>query len=557
MKVRIKSGFILAAVMTGALVCYAKVRSAEVQWVDFDMKNIPEPKERPSGFYDYLYKGQLVEGTKRDLDIPRWVRLAAGHPKQAANVNALDEVPDSSWYTNRHHIHPMTIEQLVRGPNKNESPDFTNAVITKAKSAGVEPGFWLKDAAGASYLIKFDGVNYPNLQSAAETISTKILYAAGYNVPENYIAIIDPKTLIIGDAQVDDEKTGKKRPFTRDDLDLMLRKVARLPDGRCRVLASKKLPGKAKGPFPQLGLRADDPNDLIPHENRRELRGLRAIASWINDWDLKETQAMDMYVEEGGRKFLRHYLLDFGSSLGADDTPTDYYHGHQYGFDTKVMAKEIATLGVHEAPDEKHAHIVSSEIGNFTSDDFDPGHWKQTFPAIVFDNMTKEDAFWATRIILSFSEPELRSIVEAGQYSDPKSVDYMLRTLMERRQMVARYWLSKVDALSSFSVRPSTDGVVLNFQDLMVDNNLAHWDSTEYAYQVRGPRFKSEKRITGRPEIRVDRATLAAAIEHGHTDPVEVMIWTNRQGSITDPVKIYFDWSPNQDQFAIRRITRG
>jgi len=64
------------------------------------MKDIPEPKERPNGFYDYFFKGQIVEHTKQNLDIPRWARRAGGRPKPAANVNALDEVPDSSWYTN-------------------------------------------------------------------------------------------------------------------------------------------------------------------------------------------------------------------------------------------------------------------------------------------------------------------------------------------------------------------------------------------------------------------------------------------------------------------------
>src|SRR5207253_9833698 len=107
-----------------------------------------EPKERPNGYYDYFFKNQLIEETKRDLDIPRLIRSAAGHSKQASNVNALDEVPDSSWYTNRHHLHPMTIEALVRGPNRGDPPDFTEAVITKAKAAGVEPGMQLKDAKG-------------------------------------------------------------------------------------------------------------------------------------------------------------------------------------------------------------------------------------------------------------------------------------------------------------------------------------------------------------------------------------------------------------------------
>src|SRR5262249_10941277 len=159
--------------------------------------------------------------------------------------------------------------------NRGSPPDFTNAVVTKAKTAGVTPGLMLKDATGQEYLVKFDSFNYPNLQSGAEVISTKILYAAGYNVPENYIAYLDPKNLSITQGvEITDSKTGKKRQLTKDDIDEMLRRVARMPDGRCRVMASKILKGKSKGPFPQIGFRKDDPNDLIPHEHRRELRAL-------------------------------------------------------------------------------------------------------------------------------------------------------------------------------------------------------------------------------------------------------------------------------------------
>src|SRR5205814_9507292 len=96
------------------------------------------------------------------------------------------------------------------------------------------------------------------------------------------------------------------------------------------------------------------------------------------------------------------------------------------------------SLGLRTSPNEKTARILSPEIGNFTSDDFDPATWKQTFPSVMFDNMTDQDAYWATRVILSFTEQELRSMIETGEYSNPKTVDYILRTLLERRQMVAR-----------------------------------------------------------------------------------------------------------------------
>src|SRR5262245_22729576 len=140
MSARTKVGLLVFAVMMSGFAGYAKLRSSEVLWLDFDMKNIPEPKERASGYYDAFFNGQLIEVTKQDLDITRWVRLATGHPKEAKNVNAVDEVPDSSWYTNRHHLRHMSIEELKRGPNRGNAPDFTSVTITKAKTTGVTPG---------------------------------------------------------------------------------------------------------------------------------------------------------------------------------------------------------------------------------------------------------------------------------------------------------------------------------------------------------------------------------------------------------------------------------
>jgi hypothetical protein len=536
-----------------------QARSSKVLWLDFDMNTIPEPKQRASGYYDVFFKGQFIERARENLDPLRWARRAAGHRKQASNVNALDEVPDSSWYTNRHHIRRMSAAELRRGPNTGNGPDFTSAVVTKAKTSGVTPGLMVKDASGESYLIKFDSINYPNLQSGAEVISTKILYALGYNVPENYIAYIHSDNLTISDGvEIGDAKTGKSRQLTREDINQMLWRVARTSDGRCRVLASKVLKGNLKGPFPLVGFRTDDPNDLIPHEHRRELRALRVFDSWINDWDFKETQTMDVYVEKNGRKFLRHYLLDFGSSLGAGKNPTEYYHGREYELDLKSITKEIFSLGVYESANEKKARIISSEIGSFTADDFDPGSWKPVFPSVMFDNMTDEDAFWATRLILSFTEDDLRSIIDTAEYTDTPTNNYMLRTLLERRQMIASYWLGRSDALSNFLIHPVADGVTVDFTDLIVDQKRTWEELTHYTYQVKGQRYESPKRTVKQPVITINRETLGAATERGSTNtPIEVTIWTHRRDFTSDPVRIYLDWNPDFGSPKIRRIVRS
>src|SRR5262245_34750952 len=167
MKMNSKLAVSITATLLLAMLALAEKRSSEVLWLDFDMKNIPEPKERPSGYYDAFFKGQVIEKTKQRVDVPRWIRLAVGNPKHAANVNALDEVPDSSWYTNRHYIHRMSIAELQRGPNREPAPDFSTAVITKAKPSGITPGIMLNDATGQPYLVKFDDARYPNLRSGA------------------------------------------------------------------------------------------------------------------------------------------------------------------------------------------------------------------------------------------------------------------------------------------------------------------------------------------------------------------------------------------------------
>src|SRR5438093_5777710 len=144
----------------------------------------------------------------------------------------------------------------------------------------------------------------------------------------------------------------------------------------------------------------------------------------------------------------------------------------------------------------------------------------------MFDNLTDRDALWAMRIILSFTESEIRSMVETGEYLDPKDTSYIIQTLLERRRILAKYWLNKVDALSEFSIQPAMNGVLLAFRDLMVDCKLADASSTRYIYEIRSPHFRSAKKTTSGARIFFDRPELGTAMEQSlKSAPIQISIW--------------------------------
>ena len=76
-----------------------------------DSKPIPEPKaEAPNQYYDILDKS-IFKQIHAWFDVPRHIRTLFGVPKQAINVDAFDEVPNSSWFTNR--AYHLSLEEAI------------------------------------------------------------------------------------------------------------------------------------------------------------------------------------------------------------------------------------------------------------------------------------------------------------------------------------------------------------------------------------------------------------------------------------------------------------
>ncbi|MBA3641155.1 MAG: hypothetical protein H0W53_18185 [Acidobacteria bacterium] len=391
--------------------------------------------------------------------------------RRAVNLNTVDQVPDSSWFTNRIGRDRWTTEQLVRGPNVEGGPAPGPWTIVGAKSEGITPGLTIRDSAGDTYFIKFDPPGNPEMASGAEVISTKFFYAFGYHTPENYLATLRRDSLVIGDSAVVADADGKRHAIEERDLDSLFEKAARQADGGYRIIASKAILGRPIGHFRYYGTRPDDPNDIFPHEHRRELRGLSVFAAWLNHDDSRSINTMDVLVPEGSRSTIKHYLLDFGSTLGSGSTQAQTARaGNEFLWEARPTLVTMLTLGFYVRPWVKVEYPNLPAVGRFEATYFRPENWKPEYPNPAFRNTRPEDRFWAARIIARISDEAIKGIVASAQYSDPRSTEYMTETILARKAKVLMSWLNGSNPAVDFALDP--DGR-LTFQNAAVEAGVS------------------------------------------------------------------------------------
>lgn len=378
--------------------------------------------------------------------------------RRAMSVNTIDEVPDSSWFTNRiiGGSRPMTADEVARGPNTGNGPAPGPWQVTSGKSDGITPGFTILDAAGARWFIKFDPRDWREMMSGAEVTVTKLFHALGYHVPENHVTRMTRDMLVLGERSTITAADGGERQLTNRDIDRLLRMAAREADGSYRVVASRAVEGRPVGPFLYVGTRPDDPNDIVPHEHRRELRGLRVFAAWTNHVDTKAINSLDTLVTQDGRTAVRHHLIDFGSTLGsASIKPREYDEGHHYIWDPGKTLPGILGLGLYIPSFHFVDYPDFPSVGHFSADRFDPPQWKPRVPNPAFRRARPDDTFWAARRVMAFTDEMIRAAVRTGGYTDAAAEKHIADTLIARRDAIGRAWLTNVNSVVDPALDPS------------------------------------------------------------------------------------------------------
>lgn len=445
-----------------------------------DAKNSPVPSEsREFKYVEYAVSSAVRYPLVDTLDTRRKPR--------SQDVNSMDQVPASAWFTPRLGADNLSPEELVKGPEVKGAPQAPYTIV-KAKTEGNSPGFIIKDARGLKYLIKFDRSEYPGLESTVNYIVNRLYWGFGYHVPEDFIIHFS----------ADDAKLGEG--ISQDDVDKVYIFSYTSEDGTYRAVASRFIEGKVLGHIAPRGTRKGDTNDLIAHENRRTLRGLRMLSAWVGNSGFRSDNTLEVYTGEPGQGHTVHYILDFGENFGVHgEEKSRPWDGFEYFFSWGDTAKTFLTFGIPVKKWEDFKMDTDSKLGNFEADLFEPGKWKETTQFLPIRSSQADDDYWAAKIIAAVKPEHLQALFTHADHPEESYTKAVLDILAKRRDRVIAYAFTRVSPLEFSNL---TDGKLI-LKDLGRDHGL---EASEYKVRFlnsKGRKAAPDTIITGGKEIEV------------------------------------------------------
>jgi hypothetical protein len=452
-----------------------------VAWAEHDDGDVPTP---PAGNHLQDLDSALLIRDSIANEVDRVLALDGSRP--AADVNALDEVPCSTWYCARNHLAPMDTAALVAGPPA--APPVPPLRIVKGKDTGAAPGFQVVDARGKKFMLKLDADGHFGLSTGAELVGARLFYAAGYDTPGSFLLALGPTDLVLDPHATYVLYDVEKRPLSREHVDAVLAHVARNADGSIRAVAVPWLPGRVLGAFDMIGRQGDDPNDRIPHEDRRSLRADWLMYAWLSIFDASAINTLESYVEEDGRHFVRHYHFDFGCAFGSATKHPQALH--QDGEHTIEVGRTLAaffSLGLYRRPfqteREAWAELTRKypSIGYYPAEGFVPEAYRSNRKIPAHMRLTARDLYWGAKVVTSFSNAQLEAVVAVARLPAADAA-YLVHALEVRRDIIGRRYLAAFAAVEAPAA--SDDGARVCFEDLALARGYALAAGTRYAFEV-------------------------------------------------------------------------
>jgi hypothetical protein len=436
---------------------------------------------RPNHLQDLSMTMLVRDAIPREIDR----HLALERPCPAWDVNALDEIPCSTWFCARHHLRPMSAEAIAAGPAGD--PPRLPLHIRRGKERGAALGYEVTDAGGRKFLLKLDPAGHVGLATGAEVVGSLLFHAAGYNVPAAFAIDVARADLVLDPDASYEVHEGKRRPLGEARLAAQLARAARGSDGRWRAVAVSWIGGSIIGAFDMIGRRDDDPNDRIPHQHRRSLRASRVLYGWLNVVDASALNTLDSVVEEDGRRYVRHHFIDFGASLGS---ATYRVKGPNEGAEREIEIGRsllaFAAFGAYRRPwqDERAAwegRAMASPALGWLPESHDPDQYRPTRTVPAHMRMTERDGYWGAKVVTAFDDEALGAAVARAGYT-PDDARRLVAFLGGRRDEIGRRYLRASTAIEDAEVVAGgpARGVRLCWTDLAVARGYARTGDLVY-----------------------------------------------------------------------------
>ena len=249
---------------------------------------------------------------------------------------------------------------------------------------GTSPKFDVEDDQHRHWRVK------TGQEPQSETAATRLLWAAGYFVDEDYylpqITVEDLPHLKRGGSFVSEGGVVRKVRLERREKEI-----------------------KNEGNWDWF---------KNPFVNTKELNGLRVLMALVNNWDLKDINN-SIYVVDDERRYL---VSDVGASFGKT--------GDSIGRSKSVMKDYVESKfieKVHESDVDFVMHSRPFALTVFNA----PNYEKRTHMQDVTKHIPRADAKWLGGILGRLSDEQLRDCFRSAGYND-EEVERYARAVQSR-----------------------------------------------------------------------------------------------------------------------------
>ena len=290
--------------------------------------------------------------------------------KEAAIPNA----PEVIW---RDPGDPASLNLLygIGGVDHAPDPNGTYTFVEEDMN-GTSPKIRVKDAQGVEWKVKMGA------EPQAETAATRLLWAAGYLVDEDYYAV----------------------EIKVEGLPKLKRGEQYVSNGAIR---SVRLERKIKGQK-DLGNWDWFKNPFV---NTKEFNGLRIMMSLINNWDLKEINN-DIYEVDGEHRYV---VADVGASFGKTGGPATRSKSDLKGYEKSEFIEkakgDFIDFTMHSRP------MLIAAVNA-------PNYEERSRMEKVTQHIPRADARWLGHRLSQLSDQQIGDCFRAGGYTAQEVEEY-------------------------------------------------------------------------------------------------------------------------------------